>query len=101
MLHVEGFLTAVRAMINAGHRLAQERHTAASNPRRLRELYRQRTAQGAIEGQVIPVAEGLSVDALGLMHGAEQIGFEGFYYQMKGGWDIERCLLARLLLVPE
>jgi len=25
MLHVEGFLTTVRAMINAGHRLAQER----------------------------------------------------------------------------
>jgi hypothetical protein len=27
MLHVEGFLTAVRAMINAGHRLAQEHDT--------------------------------------------------------------------------
>ena len=36
----------------------------------------------------------MSVDALTLMYGAEQIGLENFYYQMKGGWDIGRCLIA-------
>jgi hypothetical protein len=45
---------------------------------------------------VIPVAEGMSVDALTLMYGAEQIGLENFYYQMKGRWGIGRCVIADL-----
>jgi hypothetical protein len=38
----------------------------------------------------MPTLEGLNVYAVALLYGAGPIGFENFYYQMKGGWDIER-----------
>lgn len=94
MLHVEGFLTAVRAMINAGHRVAQEREgipTPCVGAKPTLAI----SAKNWAEGLVIPETEELSVDALALMHDTEQIGFKDFDYKMKGGWDIERCLITR------